>query len=372
VSGDLPGVLADLGVSPVPVARASGEAAARVAAAVDTWLAQPQVDGDVCGVALARLLDAAGSRCAARALRRSLHTRMSRDPRGGIDLDRAERASVVLGQLAADDEDRRAAALDLADAAGAGERMPDASDVDAVRRRRYGLATDAVILHCPGPLRAPGNPIEPEWRQAQQRFFADDATKGAFGDDPGLTLITYNTLSEPSLLERCAQHLGVGVTVLGSGLDDWKWEYKVTLVRDHLRAQDVGGCVICLDGTDTLLLASPETVLARFRATGADVLFCSTSADWPPSDVHRRFEARVAADASPAHRYLNANYIGAVPHVIACLDEIVDGLRCGADWCRTAAGFDDQLAWRELHRRHHPSLQVDRQCTIFARFDEDR
>lgn len=245
-------------------------------------------------------------------------------------------------------------------------------DDAAGRRARYGLATEAVVLHCPGPLRSSRNPVEPEWRRAQQQFFADEVSKRAFRDDPGLTLITYNTLPESSLLERCAHHLGFSVTVLGRGLRDWRWEYKVTLVRDHLRAHEVVGCVMCLDAADTLLLTGPETLLARFRVTRAGVLFGSTGSDWPPSEPHRRFEASVAADALPAHRHLNASYIGTVPDVAACLDEIAEGLQSGMDWCRAEHGFDDQLAWRELHRRHYPRLQIDKHCTIFARFDESR
>lgn len=113
VSGDLPGVMADLGIALVAGGRAHGDAAERVTAAVDEWLAEPQVDGDVCGVALARLLEDAGSRSAADALRSALRTRTRRQLGDGLDLERAVRASLVLGQLGTDDENDARAMKDL-------------------------------------------------------------------------------------------------------------------------------------------------------------------------------------------------------------------------------------------------------------------
>ena len=32
-------------------------------------------------------------------------------------------------------------------------------------------------------------------------------------------------------------------------------------------------------------------------------------------------------------------------------------------------GFNDQLAWRRLHKRHFPALRVDSRSRIFKRYD---
>jgi len=167
-------------------------------------------------------------------------------------------------------------------------------------------------------------------------------------------------------------HLGLSLTVLGRGTEGWRWEYKITLVRDYLDSVDRGLYVMCLDAFDTLVLASPREILGRFGRTSADLLFASTGSDWPPSESHRIFEDQVARDASPAHRHLNASYIGKTATVRSCLDEIVRGIEAAEPWCHAESGFDDQLAWREMHRRYYPRLQIDTQCLIFARFDEDR
>jgi hypothetical protein len=236
------------------------------------------------------------------------------------------------------------------------------------------LQTDAVVFHCPGPLRDPSNPVHLDWERAQKEFFADENGKGStyFADDPGLAIITYNTRQDRALLERCMSHLGLSLTVLGRGAEGWRWESKITLVRDYLDSVDPGPHVMCLDAFDTLVLASPQEILGRFRQTSADLLFASTGSDWPPSESHRIFENQVSQDASPAHRHLNASYIGKTATVRSCLDEIVRGIEVAEPWCHTDSGFDDQLAWREMHRRYYPRLQIDTQCLIFSRFDKNR
>jgi hypothetical protein len=243
---------------------------------------------------------------------------------------------------------------------------------DQRRQRRYGLRTDAVVLHCPGPLRSPANPVHLEWQQAQRCFFADKALENSFQDDPGLTIITYNTGGEVSLLERCAAYLGLTVVVLGRNVSHWSWEYKITLVRDYLASVEPTEHVMCLDAFDTLILDSPQVILGRFRAMSTRILFGCTATDWPPSAEHRRFEAEVSGGASAAHRHLNASYIGRTTDVYRFLERIEHAIGAGASWCRTDTGFDDQLAWREMHRRHHPRLKVDVSCSIFVRFDGDR
>jgi hypothetical protein len=245
-------------------------------------------------------------------------------------------------------------------------------DENQRRRHLYRLKTNAVVLHCPGPLRSPENTMHVEWIEAQESFFNDLTIRHSFSDEPDLKIVTYNTSQNRSLLERCMDHLGLRLTVLGHDLEDWRWEYKITLVRDYLKSSTPTNYIMCLDAFDTLVLASPREILARFRKASIGILFGGTGSDWPASAVHRRFEVKVADDASPAHRHLNASYIGRTSDVNACLDRIEQAIRRPEPWCFTESGFDDQLAWREMHRLYYPRLQIDKNCLIFARFDEDR
>lgn len=241
------------------------------------------------------------------------------------------------------------------------------------RQRRYGLRRDALILHCPKSLRATGNPFHVEWDAACSSFFSDPAPDGVERHLDELTVITYNTRPEAGLLERCLTRRGLNdFVVLGRGLADWNWGYKITLVLDYLRS---GRCttpyVLCLDGDDVLVVEDLAVVLDRFLSIGCQILFGNTHADWPPSPECEAFEASLSDD--PDHRHLNAGgYIASTSYLALRLEEIERALRSHAPWCITARGFDDQLAWRHMHRLHHPEIQIDRDCRIFVRFDDRR
>ncbi len=66
------------------------------------------VDADTCGLALTRLLEAAGKRSAAQALRTSILARVRRRLRGGLNLTGVTRAAHQIGQLAGDEPLARA------------------------------------------------------------------------------------------------------------------------------------------------------------------------------------------------------------------------------------------------------------------------
>src|ERR1700738_1938027 len=96
-------------------------------------------------------------------------------------------------------------------------------------QRPYGMHSDALVLHCPGALRAASPDVSARWEQTQADFFADHTVAAKAADHPDLTVITYNTEVQPCLLERCMDHLGLHVAVLGSGVETWSWTHKVTL-----------------------------------------------------------------------------------------------------------------------------------------------
>ena len=130
VTGHLPTAWRRLGVDQVVVDRAAArvdapepasidaEPAPTVRAVIDQWLAHPMVDADTCGLALTRLLDAAGRRSAAQALRVSISARVRRALRAGLPYSAVPRAALQIGQIAADEPPPRAAnalyCLDLA------------------------------------------------------------------------------------------------------------------------------------------------------------------------------------------------------------------------------------------------------------------
>jgi hypothetical protein len=120
VTGHLPAAWTSLGVDQVVVRRAAArvdgpkppsvdaEPVPTVRTVIDQWLAHPMVDADTCGLALTRLLDAAGRKSAAQALRVSISTRVRRALRSGLPYSAVPRAALQIGQIAADEPRARA------------------------------------------------------------------------------------------------------------------------------------------------------------------------------------------------------------------------------------------------------------------------
>ena len=116
ILGDLPTAWEALGAPALHLSVPSSDGRAlisevaqdNVSAAVDAWLSHPMVDADTCGMALTRLLDAAGKHTAASSLRTSIRTRVRRKLRDGVDIVAATRAALQIGQLARDEPSSRA------------------------------------------------------------------------------------------------------------------------------------------------------------------------------------------------------------------------------------------------------------------------
>jgi hypothetical protein len=107
ITGDLPGVFAHFGIAVPQVDPGPLTADDRVTRAMHAWLDEPGVDGDVCGIALARLLTEIGSQTAAAAIRSAIGTKARRDLRAGVSPTHAIRIALVLGQVAADTSEKR-------------------------------------------------------------------------------------------------------------------------------------------------------------------------------------------------------------------------------------------------------------------------
>jgi hypothetical protein len=229
-----------------------------------------------------------------------------------------------------------------------------------------------LVIHCPNPVRGPSTRWRQVWEQECAQLFANESIRGAVADHSELTIITYNNHGVPCLLERCLAHIGVeNFVVLGQDKAAWSWEYKISLVWDYLRSgTPVTKYVMCLDGDDVLVMGSPQLILERFLQSQCEILFCNTPANWPPSTECWYFEDSVAGGAHPAHRHLSAGgYIGRSAYISDRLSDIVDGITNLNSSFLAPHGFSDQLAWRHMHRIHHPEIRIDTFASVFGRLD---
>jgi hypothetical protein len=242
-------------------------------------------------------------------------------------------------------------------------------------QRRYGLAHDPVMLHCPGPFRRPGAGLEHEWAAACDLALSDRALRGCASGIQDTTIVTYSNYAEPTLLERGLAWLGFGdYVVLRTAARPWTQRYKLTLLGDWLAG---GACrtefLLCLDADDILFVNHPRLALERFRAAACDILFGATGADAPRSPECWEFECSIGEYRDPGHAHLNAGgFMGRARFIGDCTRRILDAWRADPAFCESPRGFSDQLGWRRMHRLYYPRVKIDWACSVFLRFDDLR
>jgi len=237
-------------------------------------------------------------------------------------------------------------------------------------------ARDPLFVHKPNgePIHGITEDVLRDFERLQEIVLSN--TAGHFYSRPkDVAFLTYNTSPEASLVERCYKAYGIeDAVVLGQGLKEWDWYSKVRLVLDYLES---GQCdtpfVLVTDANDVLMINDPATIAARFLSCQTDVLFCNTSVDWPPNLECCDFET-TTYPANPLHCHLSAGaYFARTPSLLRYLRRLQSAHAAAEVWTLGFhARFDDQLAWRNLHRQEYPRIKVDSFSRIFRRYDINR
>jgi hypothetical protein len=239
----------------------------------------------------------------------------------------------------------------------------------------YGFTTDALITHASGGLS-----YEDEWRVFQDQFFVDDRLRNSVTDCPELTIVTYSTCDEPTLLERCLEHLGVrNLVVLRPDAGAvWRFAFKVSLVHGWLQS---GQCqteyIMALDADDLLVFGDPAEMVRRFKEYSCQLLLGSDDCNYPPDRECDEFENEVNGSFGQEWRHINSGgYIAQRDYLAARLADIIPHIdeRHPQWWARLWYNdrlwdFDDQLSWRQMHRLYYPEIRTDSKPAIFSRFN---
>lgn len=185
--------------------------------------------------------------------------------------------------------------------------------------------------------------------------------------------ITYSTYASKTLIEKSYDTYSIPVTVLGKDIQDWDWLAKITLVLDFVRTQPkLKKYLLVTDARDVVLTTCPHSLIDKFSTYNASVIFCNTVADWPPCKKLYNFESRCYIEY-PLHAHLSAGgYFGFTEKIVKYLEKIEYSFKNRLDWCFYRSNFDDQLAWRFLHKEYFPDIKVDFKSLIFRRFDSFR
>jgi hypothetical protein len=250
----------------------------------------------------------------------------------------------------------------------------------------YGFTTHALSTHASGNTSI-GNE---DWDRLQKLFFCDESLRNSTRDCPELTIVTWSNRSEPTLLANSLSYLGVrDLVVLRPEPPDseWRHAFKVSLL-DQWLPQCKTEYVLAFDADDVLVFSDPAEMLRRFRSYDCQILFTTEPYDWPPHrDDLRAFEQEVINQPSGAKqgfygvpfegRYINSGgFIAHRDYLAKCAAELMPELweptsDCWAriPWDKAHRAFDDQLAWRMMHKKYYPDIRADDKSLIFSHLE---
>lgn len=217
----------------------------------------------------------------------------------------------------------------------------------------------------------------------ERQMFREKGLKGRLQSPIDLDIVLCTTYASKQYTEKILEYLGINdFTVLGRNLESWKHIYKLELIIDHIEKHPRPGLLLHLDAPDVLVTGDLQPVVDCFNSDfDCDILFSAEKNSAPGSSTTReitesevgflsRIEAFEEANYQAPFQYLNAGcFIGRKE---AILELFAEALRTREQLdlsSRLHHGDylynDDQLVLRELHRRHHPRIQLDHENMMF-------
>ena len=227
------------------------------------------------------------------------------------------------------------------------------------------IVRNLVTGTSPGIVHRNGTPPDWEgrWPHIVADFFAEPIARAE--PCPELTILTWSTRPEKSVLERCLDRLGVTYQTLGKRLPEWRNDMKLYLNAEAL-ARVQSEYVMALDADDILIVSGPRQILADFQSFNCDIVFSTEKNNWPDVAFLAEFEASIAATA---YRYLNSGaWIG---RTAACRRFFEDCLATDTGDIiaghpgRAAVFRDDQGVTRKMFRKYYPAAKLDDRCLLF-------
>lgn len=165
----------------------------------------------------------------------------------------------------------------------------------------------------------------------------------------GLSIVTWNNWKSRSILEEQCERMGLGLTILGGGIEKWVNGMKGPLLIEFARSSN-SEFILALDAFDVSIQGELGVCIDEINALGCDALFGGECPSYAQKDeTITQFESeRYAAP----WRYLNSGMMVARREFIAGLPDFV--------WDE-----NDQTSWRNLHMEFYPKIRIDDHCKVF-------
>mgnify|MGYP003146476974 FL=1 len=188
------------------------------------------------------------------------------------------------------------------------------------------------------------------------------------GEEKVINFYMVTVATEPEkmwALEQSAKKYYIEITNLGEN-HPWRDSMttlggmpKIQLVNEYLATIDEEDIVLFMDGYDTFLADSPQTILERFIQMEADIVFGAESECWPLPE-----NASLWPDTGTPYRYLNSGlYIGRAKALHDFISQSQDG----------SSNNDDQLYCqnRYLNNKTPWKVKLDTEGYIFQNHEPD-
>ncbi len=248
----------------------------------------------------------------------------------------------------------------------------------------------AIILHDNGRMRAlvDRKRLTPNLgpvycRVLEKQILENAGLHSSAGKPNDLDVVLCTTKPEKQYTERILDALGIDTyVVLGRHLSEWRHIFKIQLILEHIINNPRPELLLHLDAPDVLLAGDLQSAVdSFFDGPSCDLLFGAEKGSAPGSSttkaintVERRFIERIEdferGAYDPPFCHLNAGcFIGRKQAIREFFSEVLEARDSWPLTSRLRNGNllaeDDQLLLRELHRIHHPNVQIDHHSTIF-------
>ncbi len=201
---------------------------------------------------------------------------------------------------------------------------------------------------CPSVVHCPGRSMNENIVSLQFFDYLRSMTKPQIKLPPNLTMVTWNSKTDASILElQCAQ-IELPLTVLGRGVKQWRNGLKGPLLIEFAKSVKTE-FILAMDAHDVAILNNLNNCITAIKEYGCDALFGGEVSSFPSDEQLTIFDN---SKYQPPWRYLNSGMMIAKTDFITTLPL--------NDW-----GNSDQKVWRLLQIDLWPKIKIDNYCIAF-------
>lgn len=246
--------------------------------------------------------------------------------------------------------------------------------------RCHRTRTNPGVVHAPGTYNNYTGIRNSLWESIIRRWQRDSESDQIAHKPSNLTILTFNTSCEKSILETSLDRLQIEYAVLGKAETDWCNRKKIDYLHQALSTIQTE-YVMCCDAFDVLVLDMSQRCITALQESQCDLLFNGGRAFYPKSvqrneghllNEWERFEKSVAHGP---FCFLNAGvWIGRTAfcrrffqdaHTRDVRTLIDQGLLPARIQGSRPIGESEQVIMHWMFREYYPAVRVDSRAKIF-------